>query len=70
VVTRPALILADEPTGNLDERSAAEILGVFRRIHASGVTLVIATHNPEIMAAADRALTLRDGVIVTDAVHR
>ncbi len=61
LVTEPALILADEPTGNLDSHSGAEVLEVFRVLHALGRTIVLITHDIDVAAAADRAVHLRDG---------
>jgi putative ABC transport system ATP-binding protein len=61
LVTEPALILADEPTGNLDSHSGAEVLDLFRDLHAIGRTIVLITHDAEVAAAADRAVHLRDG---------
>ncbi len=66
LVTEPALILADEPTGNLDSRSGADVLGVFRDLHRSGRTIVLITHDADVAAAADRQIHLRDGRIVAD----
>jgi putative ABC transport system ATP-binding protein len=53
--------LADEPTGNLDSRTGAEIIDVLHRLHASGATIVVITHDTEVAAAMDRSVTLRDG---------
>ena len=61
LVTEPALILADEPTGNLDSHSGAEVLELFRDLHAIGRTIVLITHDADVAAAADRAVHLRDG---------
>ncbi|MGD0121843.1 MAG: ABC transporter ATP-binding protein [Candidatus Limnocylindrales bacterium] len=61
LVTEPALILADEPTGNLDSHSGAEVLDLFRDLHALGRTIVLITHDTDVAAAADRAVHLRDG---------
>ena len=61
LVTEPALILADEPTGNLDSHSGAEVLDLFRDLHALGRTIVLITHDIDVAAAADRAVHLRDG---------
>lgn len=69
LVNRPRLLLADEPTGNLDSATGAEILGEFRRLHREeGQTVVLVTHDPQVASAADRAVTLRDGRIVSDAL--
>jgi putative ABC transport system ATP-binding protein len=60
-VTEPALLLADEPTGNLDSHSGAEVLELFKDLHALGRTIVLITHDADVAAAADRAVHLRDG---------
>jgi putative ABC transport system ATP-binding protein len=61
LVTEPALILADEPTGNLDSHSGAEVLDLFHDLHSLGRTIVLITHDADVAAAADRAVHLRDG---------
>jgi putative ABC transport system ATP-binding protein len=61
VVNEPALLLADEPTGNLDARTGAEVMEVFRGLHASGTSVVVVTHNPAVAAFATRVLELEDG---------
>jgi putative ABC transport system ATP-binding protein len=66
LVTQPSIILADEPTGNLDSRTSAEIMAIFERLHAAGITLVYITHEAEIAAHAHRVITMRDGQIVAD----
>jgi putative ABC transport system ATP-binding protein len=67
LVNSPVLLLADEPTGNLDTASGAEILDLFGELNASGVTVVVVTHDPEVAARAQRIVELRDGRIVSDA---
>ena len=62
----PALILADEPTGNLDSKTSDEIMDLFRDLHRAGRTVVVITHDPEIAAAAPRRVLLRDGLIESD----
>ncbi len=62
----PALLLADEPTGNLDTHSGADVLGLFRSLHASGHTIVMVTHNSEIAASIPRRVEMRDGRVVSD----
>jgi putative ABC transport system ATP-binding protein len=69
LVTRPSIILADEPTGNLDSRTSEEIMGLFHRLHGEGQTIIMVTHEPDIAAHADRVVTLKDGVIASDAVQ-
>ena len=64
LLNEPALLLADEPTGNLDSRSAADVLALLRELHAGGQTLVMVTHDPAIAAGAQRTIHLRDGRIV------
>jgi putative ABC transport system ATP-binding protein len=61
LVTEPALILADEPTGNLDSHSGAEVLQLFKDLNAIGRTIVLITHDSDVAQAADRAVHLRDG---------
>lgn len=63
LINEPALILADEPTGNLDSASGENILGLFEELHASGVTLMIVTHDESVAARADRTIEIRDGKI-------
>ena len=64
LVTEPALLLADEPTGNLDTASGAEVLAVLRELHATGRTIVLITHDAEVAAQAQRQVHLRDGRLV------
>ncbi|WP_431943438.1 ABC transporter ATP-binding protein [Micromonospora marina] len=66
LVTEPALILADEPTGNLDSRSTEEVLGILDQLHTAGRTIVMITHETEVAARARRLITLFDGRITTD----
>lgn len=66
LVTNPFIILADEPTGNLDTSSSAEILKIFDELHAEGRTIVMITHEPDVAARAHRNLRMRDGEIVSD----
>jgi putative ABC transport system ATP-binding protein len=63
IVTDPALILADEPTGNLDSASGRDVLAVLRDLHATGRTIVLITHDAEVAAAAERQVHIRDGRI-------
>jgi putative ABC transport system ATP-binding protein len=67
LVTEPALILADEPTGNLDTHSGAEVLGLFERLSATGRTIILITHEEEVAAHARRVIRVRDGLIVDDS---
>jgi putative ABC transport system ATP-binding protein len=64
LVTDPALILADEPTGNLDSRSTADVLDLLDELHAAGRTIVLITHEPDVAARASRRLSIRDGLLV------
>ncbi len=66
IVTNPALILADEPTGNLDSRSSEDVIGVFHQLNREGRTVVLITHEPDIAAHARRVIRLRDGLVVSD----
>ncbi len=66
VVNEPLLVLADEPTGNLDSAATAEILRLFAEVHDAGQTLLLVTHDPRVAATAERLLTMRDGSIVED----
>jgi putative ABC transport system ATP-binding protein len=66
IVTNPALILADEPTGNLDSASSVDVMSMFVRLHAQGRTVVMITHEEDIAAYATRVVRLRDGMIVQD----
>jgi len=69
LVTQPSIILADEPTGNLDSRTSEEIMALFHRLHDEGQTIIMVTHEPDIAAHADRVVTLRDGVIESDRMQ-
>ncbi len=66
LVNEPPLILADEPTGNLDTRSSEEILALIHDLHARGVTILMVTHEPDIAAHANRVICLRDGQVISD----
>jgi putative ABC transport system ATP-binding protein len=68
LVGQPAVILADEPTGNLDSATGASIVELLTSLNAGGASIVIVTHNPEIAAAAPRLIQLRDGEITLDSV--
>ena len=66
LVTNPAMLLADEPTGNLDSRTSEEIMGIFQDLNDSGKTVVLITHEPDIAQHAKRVVTVRDGLIQND----
>ena len=66
LVANPALILADEPTGNLDSHATAEVLDIFERLHDHGRTIVIITHEQAVAARARRVIGLEDGLVITD----
>ena len=69
LVNQPSILLADEPTGNLDSATSAELMQVFRDLHRGGQTIVMVTHEHDIAAHAARVVTLRDGVIATDQLQ-
>ena len=66
LVMSPSLILADEPTGNLDSESTDEVLAVFDQVHKSGRTIVVITHEDHVASHVERAIHMRDGLIVSD----
>lgn len=66
LVNNPAIILADEPTGNLDTKTSIEIMGLFQEIHQQGNTVIIVTHEPDIAMHAHRIIRLRDGLVESD----
>ena len=66
LVNEPAILLADEPTGNLDSTTSEEIMRVFETLHTQGQTVIMVTHEADIAAHADRIVVLRDGRIATD----
>ena len=70
LANRPALVLADEPTGELDARTGGEIIALFERLNADGTTLVVVTHDEELARAARRVIHMRDGAIVHHEVLR
>jgi putative ABC transport system ATP-binding protein len=66
LVNEPSIILADEPTGNLDSQTGIEIMKLFDRLHADGNTIILVTHEPDIAAHAERIISIRDGRIASD----
>ena len=70
LVNKPSIILADEPTGNLDSKTSVEIMKLFDDIHAAGNTVIIVTHEEEIAEHAHRVIRLRDGMVETDVRNR
>ena len=69
LVNKPSIILADEPTGNLDTKTSYEIMALFDEIHSNGNTVILVTHEDDISRHADRIVRLRDGVVETDEVN-
>ena len=66
LVNNPAIILADEPTGNLDSKSGREIMDIFRQLHAQGLTIVMVTHDAEVSKQCKRIVAIRDGQVISD----
>ena len=66
LINRPSILLADEPTGNLDSKTGDEIMALLNRLHEGGNTIVLVTHEPDIAEYAHRVVTIRDGVIASD----
>jgi putative ABC transport system ATP-binding protein len=66
LANEPQIVLADEPTGNLDSAATLEVMRLFEALHAAGLTLVIATHDERIAATADRLISMRDGAFVDE----
>jgi putative ABC transport system ATP-binding protein len=70
LVNRPSIVLADEPTGNLDSRSGVEVMSILQALHAAGNTIVLVTHDPKVARHAERIVEISDGRIVRDTrVH-
>ncbi|RJX32465.1 MAG: ABC transporter ATP-binding protein [Desulfarculus sp.] len=66
LANRPAMILADEPTGNLDTKTSAEIMDIFSELNGQGITIIMVTHEPDMAAYARRVITFRDGLVLSD----
>ena len=66
IVSSPRVILADEPTGNLDSETSGEVMGIFQELRESGITVVLVTHEPDISAYAARVVTMKDGRVLSD----
>ena len=69
IVNDSAIIIADEPTGNLDSKTSVEIMNLFNEIHANGNTVILVTHEEDIAAYAHRIIRLRDGIIESDTIN-
>jgi putative ABC transport system ATP-binding protein len=69
LVNEPAIILADEPTGNLDSHTSEEIMGIFQSLNSHGITIIMVTHEPDIAAFTGRHIVFRDGKIISDKIN-
>jgi putative ABC transport system ATP-binding protein len=69
LVTEPSILLADEPTGNLDSTTSKEIMALFHELHAAGHTIVLVTHEHDVAVHARRIITFRDGAIAEDSIN-
>ena len=69
LANNPAIIMADEPTGNLDSKSTIDVMNIFRGLHDVGRTILLATHEPDIATYASRNVVLKDGIIVEDSIN-
>ncbi len=69
LIGRPRLVLADEPTGNLDTRTSLEIMALFQELNTAGMTIVMVTHEPDIAAFCGRVLVMRDGKLIRDTIN-
>ena len=69
LVNEPAIILADEPTGNLDSKTTVEILNIFQQLNSQGITIIMVTHEPEVASFTGRHIVFRDGLLITDSAH-
>ena len=66
IINEPALLLADEPTGNLDTKTGEEIMNLFKELHRNGQTIIVITHENEIADQTERIITVKDGLIESD----
>ncbi|GFO53790.1 ABC transporter ATP-binding protein [Geomonas sp. Red276] len=69
LVNEPSIILADEPTGNLDTRTTVEIMSIFQELNRQGITIIMVTHEPEVAEFTSRHIVFRDGLVVSDTSH-
>ncbi len=69
IVNEPVMLLADEPTGNLDSRTSVEVMAVFQELHQRGITVILVTHEPDISQYAQRIISFRDGKIRSDTIN-
>jgi putative ABC transport system ATP-binding protein len=69
LVNEPSIILADEPTGNLDSKTTVEIMNIFQQLNSQGITIIMVTHEPDVAEFTRRHIIFRDGLIVTDTPH-
>ena len=70
LVNNPSILLADEPTGNLDSKTSVEVMELFGKIHSSGNTVILVTHEEDIAHYAHRVVRLRDGHVETDTLNK
>ena len=66
LINNPEVVLADEPTGNLDSRTSVEIMGIFQELNNRGITIIMVTHEPDIASYARRNIVMRDGLVRSD----
>src|SRR5262249_11854333 len=69
LINNPRIILADEPTGNLDSRTSVEVMALFQELGSTGITVIIVTHEPDIAAYTDRTVVVKDGLVTADERH-
>lgn len=66
LINNPSILLADEPTGNLDEENGEIVLGIFKQLRSEGKTIVLITHNPDLAKNGDEIITIKDGLIINE----